>query len=64
MRPGYRRRTRCPWWRRWRPAWCRRLRPRLARAVAAVGTADDVVLVLAVLCGLLAVVWALSVLAP
>ena len=49
MRPGFRQKRR--WWRRWR-------RPRTGPP------RDDVVLVLAVLCGILGVVWALSVLGP
>ena len=60
MRPGYRspsRRHRRPWWRRCLAA--------LWRVLPRTGPPrDDVVLVLALLCGLLAVVWALSVLAP
>ena len=55
MRPGFRQKR--PWWRR-RPAWW----STLAQARGRPG--DDLVLVLAVLCGLLGVVWALSVLAP
>lgn len=55
MRPGYRR-TRS-WWRRWHPAWWR-TPPRTGPP------RDDVVLVLAVLCGILGVVWVLYVLAP
>lgn len=67
MRPGYRSpyRRRRSWWRRWPPAWWRRLAAVWhAHVVEVASRVDDVVLVLALLCGLLGVVWTLYVLAP